>query len=279
MKKQSFSLLFLFLSLLVFVAACTDESDPNGLALTQEERNLTQFTWKTEGFYTAGGQKLPTPVPRLDIAFQNNGLLRTISVNGQTIPASWAIANNTLQITYPSGFSQQTGLNISSQIINVNLSNIQLNILAPANDTLALFGLVSLPIGGSLRFNQTGVSVPLPETNNALTTGRWQSVGYYINDTLAQATNAFRLDFKNVWGINSVFVNSIPAPATWELGTGNNLLTFSYPTGTSTFASQALEYSIVNDTLRLEPQNQVDISLYGVINIQADQQLRFVNQQ
>ncbi len=272
---QKTTILFTLGFILSLVMGCDDAS--NSPTLSQPERNLSGTLWKAEGFYN-NGQSLNTPVPRLEINFKTTGVTGvpgTIEINGQIMPALWTINNNILRITYPSGISEENGIPLSAQEINVSLSSNQLELFAPASEPLVLFGIITIPNNGSIRLNENGASATTEGTDNQLTTGNWESIGYFVNDVATGTNPNATLRFRTTWGVNSVFVNNIPAPATWAIS--GNILTFTYPT-TSGTSSQSFIYQINSGVLSLEPENQVNTNIYDVITIEANQELRFQQQ-
>ncbi|HAI76797.1 MAG TPA: hypothetical protein DCM08_11170 [Microscillaceae bacterium] len=267
----------LFLAVVALIPAC--KQGKNSPALSQQERQLTAITpWRATGFFVNGQQVPGTTVPNFTIEFRTTGIPSvpgSILVNGTTMPALWTIANNVLNITYPTGYTGENGISVSAQTINVRLTDGELAIIAPTTGTLNLFGVIPLATNTELRFNASGSPNAATSVANTAIIGNWTSQGVFNTTTNAVVTSGGpTLRFTTTFGVNAVLINTVPVPATWILqGTSpNQTLTFVYPNPQTSSNTDTRVYNVTqldNNNLRLRVASATQDFYGGLVSVQV----------
>jgi hypothetical protein len=285
MKKYSLLLLTLFFSFCFQGCKETEPTDPN-------EKLLANKDWNTDGVYVAVNTASPTKAiaPNVKIRFKNTTATKTITLNGAdlSISATWKLENNgaLLTVTYPTVTG--TSLSFQSQALKVaKLSETELWVTTPEGQSeIKLLGIITITNTMQYRFTTaTGGGASL--TNATLTTPTWKgnldaTTGIFFNSAKVQDIPA-EIKFSNGFtvagqtflpGTNVVLVGGIPT-SIWGIDNADTptKLTFAIPTGGSYVTLDVNRLDA--DELWLTNSGATSFSLFGLITIDANRQLRF----
>jgi len=269
MKKINL-LLMLAVVVTAFFSSCKKKEENK----TTSEQLLTGQTWSANveagGVFVNGSKVFGVP---LTLNFTANALSSatlptgTMKANGQTIPATWYMNAEGTQLTvaYPNGtgvpsISGDGTTGIGNTTLTTTLTAQQFVIKNTTTEAIQVFGVVSIPANGELRFSVDGVTPTAPETNAELTAKTWVGEGLYTifdanGNTITETKNdtdvsSWKIKFNDNFGINTISFSGIPAPATWAVS--GNKLTLNYLNTSGESKSTEVTYSISENQLIMD---------------------------
>ncbi|MGD1840193.1 MAG: hypothetical protein ACFB0B_04755 [Thermonemataceae bacterium] len=124
-----------------------------------------------------------------------------------------------------------------------------------------------------------------PQTDeDILISTTWRTDGFFAdNQRVNVSTPNLELRFNRAFPANTININgNVTAPATWTLSVDGEILSISYPSGYANNAIQAdrqdIDVRIDNETLAFINTTDEPVTIFGIISLPANYELRFIPQ-